>query len=88
MALKAFIDLTKSKYHLSPIEEKDLHLFLGGRGLGYKILYEGVSQGIDPLSRENLLIFSVGPLTGNPWPTGARYTVTALSPLTGILRIC
>ncbi|MCK5196908.1 MAG: hypothetical protein KAR21_01070, partial [Spirochaetales bacterium] len=29
------------------------------------------------------LIFSTGPLTGTPWPTSARFTVTAKSPLTG-----
>lgn len=35
------------------------------------------------MSEDNLLIFSPGLLSGTPWPTGARYTVTAKSPLTG-----
>lgn len=84
MEKMAWIHLTKKEIEIHPIPEEDLSLFLGGRGLGAKILYEGVEAGVEPLSKENLLIFSTGPLTGTPWPTGARYTVTALSPLTGI----
>jgi len=44
-------------------------------------------QAADPLAPATLhspLIFAVGPLTGTPWPTGARTHVTFHSPLTDI----
>ncbi|MGE5676949.1 MAG: aldehyde ferredoxin oxidoreductase family protein, partial [Pseudomonadota bacterium] len=57
--------------------------FLGGRGLGTKILMEEVDPKVDALSPENKLIFITGPLTGTPTPTGGRYMVVTKSPLTG-----
>lgn len=57
--------------------------FLGGRGLGTKILMEEVDPKVDALSPENKLIFITGPLTGTPTPTGGRYMVVTKSPITG-----
>ncbi len=57
--------------------------FLGGRGLGTKILTEEVDPQVDALSPGNKLIFVTGPLTGTPTPTGGRYMVVTKSPLTG-----
>jgi aldehyde:ferredoxin oxidoreductase len=57
--------------------------FIGGRGLGTKILAEEVDPKVDALSPENKLIFVTGPLTGTPTPTGGRYMVVTKSPLTG-----
>jgi len=57
--------------------------FLGGRGLGTKILMEEVNPQVDALSPENKLIFVAGALTGTPTPTGGRYMVVTKSPLTG-----
>jgi aldehyde:ferredoxin oxidoreductase len=57
--------------------------YLGGRGLGAKILFEELKPGIDPLGRENKLVFAVGPITGAPFGGNSRYTVMAKSPLTG-----
>jgi len=57
--------------------------YLGGRGLGAKILFEELRPGIDSLGRENKLIFAVGPITGAPFGGNSRFTVMAKSPLTG-----
>jgi len=62
--------------------------FLGGRGLGVKLLTGRVNPKIDPLSPGNTLIFSVGPLTGTPTPLSARYAVVSKSPLTGTIFDC
>jgi aldehyde:ferredoxin oxidoreductase len=43
-----------------------------------------IDQETDPLGPYNPLIFGSGPLVGTSFPTGARSTVTALSPLTNI----
>jgi len=48
------------------------------------LLHDRVVDVQNPYASENPLIFSVGPFTGTPWPTGARSHVTFHSPLTGI----
>ena len=58
--------------------------FLGGSGLGTKILWDEVGPGIEPFSEDNRLIFAVGPLTGTIYPTAGRFEVVGKSPLTGI----
>lgn len=57
--------------------------YIGGRGLGTKILSEEVNPEVDALSPENKMIVIAGPLTGTPVPTGGRYMVVTKSPLTG-----
>jgi len=59
--------------------------FIGGRGLGVKILYGELKPKIDPLSPENKLIFITGPVTGTRAPTSGRYCVVSKSPLTGTI---
>lgn len=69
-------------------EKLDIDLagkFLGGRGLGTKILCDEVDPHVDPLSPENKLIFATGPLSGTTAPTGGRYMVITKSPLTGTI---
>ena len=58
-------------------------LFIGGRGLGARLLWELVGPEVDPLSPENVLIFTNGPLTGTGYQTSNRFSVTTKSPLTG-----
>jgi len=57
--------------------------YVGGRGLGTKILTDEVDPTIDALSPENKLIIANGPLTGTPTPASGRYMVVTKSPLTG-----
>jgi aldehyde:ferredoxin oxidoreductase len=57
--------------------------FIGGYGLGARILFENQRGGVDPLGPENILGFTTGPLTGTPVPTGGRYMAVCKSPLTG-----
>jgi len=59
--------------------------YLGGRGLGVKILYDELAPKTDPLSPDNKLIFAVGPVTATKVPTGGRYAVITKSPLTGTI---
>lgn len=70
------------------IKEEALNLevanqYLGGRGLGTKILMDEVAPSVDALSPDNKLIVMTGPLSGTPTPTGGRYMVITKSPLTG-----
>ncbi len=70
------------------VEDLDLELakkFVGGRGLGTKMLYDEIDPKIDALSPENKLFFINGPMSGTPTPTGGRYMVVTKSPLSGTI---
>ena len=66
------------------VEDLDVNLakkFVGGRGLGTKLLFDEVDPMVDPLSPENKVFIINGPLTGAAVPTGCRYMVVTKSPL-------
>jgi len=77
------IDLTEESVKEEVLPERLLGRFLGGRGVGVKILYDELRPEIAPLSPENKLAFGTGPLTGTGAPTAGRYCVVTKSPLTG-----
>ncbi len=58
--------------------------FLGGRGIGLRLIYDMLPQGTKPLDPANPLIFSMGPLAGTAMPSSGRTDVTALSPQSGL----
>ncbi|MCG8478830.1 MAG: aldehyde ferredoxin oxidoreductase family protein [Spirochaetales bacterium] len=60
-------------------------LYIGGRGLGSRILIDEIDPKVDALSPDNKLIFATGPLTNTGAPTGGRYMVVTKSPLTGTI---
>ncbi|PIU14822.1 MAG: aldehyde ferredoxin oxidoreductase, partial [Hadesarchaea archaeon CG08_land_8_20_14_0_20_51_8] len=79
------VDLSNEKITETKLDEKLARDFIGGRGLGVKILYDRVGPDIKPLDPENLLIFATGPLTGTLAPTSGRHCVVTKSPLTGTI---
>lgn len=79
------VDLTSKSYEIEKLEEDFMRKYLGGRGLGAKILYDELKPGTDPLSPENLFIIATGILTGSKAPSGSRYSITTRSPLTGAI---
>jgi aldehyde:ferredoxin oxidoreductase len=78
------INLTKETWQTESISPDDFRLYMGGRGLGAAMLLRELSAGVDPLSAENVLIFSTGPLVGTPVPGSDRYTLHTKSPQTGL----
>ena len=76
------IDLTHGSIGEYPLSNRDRELFIGGRYLSTKILWDELKPGIDPLSPENVLIVMTGPLTGTGAPSSSRYDISAKSPLT------
>jgi len=79
------VDLSKSIYTIEDLDTETQRLFLGGHGVASKILMDEMDPKVDPLSPDNKLIFSTGPLTGTAAVMGSRYMVTTKSPLTGLL---
>jgi aldehyde:ferredoxin oxidoreductase len=61
--------------------------YIGGSGLGTKILFNEVSAHVNPFDYENRLIFTTGPLTGTLIPGSGTYAVSTRSPLTGLAGI-
>ena len=79
----AFIDLTRGKVKIRKPRESVLKEYIGGKGLGARLLYDLLPPKIDPLSPANVLIFAVGPITGTGAPASARGVVVTKSPATG-----
>jgi len=76
------VNLKHEKFTDSPISEKILEDFIGGRGLGVKLLSIKLPANLDPLDPKNLLIFSTGPFGGTIVPTNGRFSLVTKSPLT------
>ena len=78
-----FVDLSTGGIKEEALEDKMCRDFIGGYGIGARILYSRQKAGVDPLGPENTLGMITGPITGTPIPAAARYTAVAKSPLTG-----
>lgn len=78
------VDLSRRKVIIEDTEEEQAKKYIGGSGLGAKILFEETSVETNPLGSENLLIFAVGLLTGTRVFSSDRSEVIAKSPATGI----
>jgi aldehyde:ferredoxin oxidoreductase len=79
------IDLTTLTSKIYPLDMEMAHKFIGGRGLGARLLWDLVGPEVEPLSPENVLIFTNGPLTGTGYQTSNRFSVSTKSPLTGTI---
>ena len=76
------VDLNKEKFSTISISEEMCLNFLGGRGLGVKLLSERLPLNTEPLDAKNLLIFASGPFGGTNVPTNGRFSLVTKSPLT------
>lgn len=73
-------DLSFDIYKDDTVFEK----YLGGIGLGMELLRKHMKNGIDPLSPENIIVFSIGPLNSF-YPVASKTCAVFKSPLTGNL---
>jgi aldehyde:ferredoxin oxidoreductase len=78
------IDLSTRKMAEEVISDDFALKFLGGSGFAAHYVFNEINPDVDPLSRENKLIFAAGPFCGTSFPAGNRYAVASKSPLTGI----
>jgi len=76
------INLTSGDIKTVPLDMEMARLFLGGRGLGARLLWDLVGPEVEPLSPENVLIFTTGPITATGSQTSNRFNVSSKSPLT------
>jgi len=81
------VNLANRKASKIPLSKDDARNFIGGRGLGMKILTDRLKMpGVDPLSAENPLLFMPGPFSGFPIPSASRTCVVTKSPSTSPLK--
>ena len=77
------VDLTNGTIEEETLDEKLCRDYIGGYGLGAKLLYDRMPAHADPLGPDNILGFLTGPLTGTPAIIGSRFVVFGKSPKTG-----
>ena len=65
-----------------PLAETTLRQFLGGSGLGVRLLLDEGTVTAEPLAPESPLVFAFSPLVGSPLTTSAKFAVVSKSPLT------
>ncbi len=79
------VNLTDGQIKVEDLNEELAKKFIGGRGLGTKMMMDEVDPKVDALSPDNKLMVMTGPLTGTPAFTGGRYMVVTKSPLSGTI---
>ncbi len=79
-----YIDLTTGKTRTEKTTEETAKKYIGGIGLGMKLWLSNSKAGVDPLSPENPLVLSLGPVSGTMFPTGGNgHAFISKSPATG-----
>lgn len=85
-----FVDLSRESFEIKDLNPEIAQKYLGGTGLSAKLTYDLLKEEDyeklkeNPYSEINPLIFATGPITGTIRPNSGRYTVSGISPLTGI----
>ena len=85
MGKVVLLDLTAEKAEEYPWTDEQRELFIGGKIMGAKILCDLFTGEEDPLSAENVIVISTGPLTGSGGPCTSRFNMSTLSPQTGFI---
>ncbi|MFX1382349.1 MAG: aldehyde ferredoxin oxidoreductase C-terminal domain-containing protein [Promethearchaeota archaeon] len=78
------VDLTNETINEEKLDEKKLKLYVGGTGLGVKMLYDETTPDIQWDDPENRLIYVTGPFSGTAAPGSGLYGVATRGPLTNM----
>ena len=76
------VDLTNGRISEERFDEDTLRKYLGGTGIGAKVLYDEVPPGVEWSDPENRLILASGPLGGTRFPGSGSFSVVTKGPLT------
>ena len=77
------VDLTERSFKTEDIQDRVYERYLGGKGLGAYLMHRLNRAGANPLSPENHLIITTGPVNDTGIWGSSRYAVITKSPLTG-----
>ncbi len=73
------VDLTTKEIKKTSLDTKEAQMFIGGRGLGAKWLWDRAKPGGSYLDPDTPICYMTGPLNGLPAPCTARLTVVTRS---------
>jgi len=76
------VNLAQERVEPETLAPRAYRTYLGGYGLGARLLFDRIPKGADPLGPDNVLGLMPGLLTGTPF-FGNRYQVVGKSPKTG-----
>ena len=79
------IDLSKGATVVEPLNMEWARLYVGGKGLMLRYLWDLTEPGLDPWSPENPFIVATGPFAGTNVSTCSRVVVGGKSPATGTM---
>jgi aldehyde:ferredoxin oxidoreductase len=79
------IDLTTEQITVEALAPDVARMWLGGTGLGAKILYDEVPVGVEWDDPENRLIIAAGPLAGTKVHGAGTYSAVTRGPMTNLL---
>jgi aldehyde:ferredoxin oxidoreductase len=77
--------LTRRKFEKEEIDQSLILKFLGGRGLGGKILFDELKPSTEPFASENKILILAGLLVGTAAPWCVKYAAVTRSPLSGTI---
>ena len=79
----ALIDLSTGKVSDYPISKELFTKYIGGKALGSRLLFDLMPAGVDPLTKENVMIVNTGPMNGTGAPSSSRFNVSFKNVMTG-----
>ena len=79
------VDLATERSRIAPIDEQTLRAYVGGVGLGTRLLLDELKPGVDPLGPDNVIVLANSAFAGTVVPTATKYAFVAKSPLTGYI---
>ena len=79
------VNLSKKKVTTSALPDEFIKDYLGGRGVGARILYEENPPRVDPYSPENRFILFTSPIMGTSAPCCVKYSLITKSPISGTI---
>jgi len=75
------VNLSNGRITTEALQEQVARMFIGGKGLSAKILFDELEPETDPLGLENKLVIAAGPLGAVPFSGNSRFSDCAKSPL-------
>jgi len=77
------VDLSSGKVEVEIPDESLYRDYIGGYGIGSRVIYSRQRGGVDALGPENIFGLTTGPLAGTHIPFGSRFYAVGKSPITG-----
>ncbi|WP_077212009.1 aldehyde ferredoxin oxidoreductase family protein [Bacillus dakarensis] len=78
-----FVNLSTGELRDEALTDELAEKFIGGYGIGAKVLYDMMPAGADPLGPDSVIGFVTGPSNGTNTFFGGRYSVVHKSPISG-----